>query len=1130
MPFDAFISYSHAADGRLAPAVQRGLHRLARPWHRRRALWIFRDQTGLSVTPGLWSSIQSALDGSQYFVLLASPEAARSPWVNKEIEHWVATKSPQRILPVLTGGEWGWDAAAGDFTGDSTAVPDALRGVFVEEPLYLDLRWARDDVHLNLRHARFRDAIAQLAAPMHGVSKDELESEDVRQHRRARRLWSSGVALVVVLALMASLTGVLAMRNAGWANASEVEAQRQHENAQVQEGHAQAAAAETRRQEQLAGEQRALAGQAAADAALQRKNAGRQKEDALRYAEDARRQKEDAQRQKENAVRYEEDARRQKEDARRQKENAARYEEDARRQKEDAQRAEQDAKQQKENARLHEQDAQRQQELADQAEARARQQELLAKQHQEAAEQATRERKRQEKIAREQEKLAREATEEARRQREAAALQQRITINRRLMERSRAMIEEDPRKALMVALAAQRLHSDERTSEQISRLVMSTHYAGALTDAIEVASVSDKVLATAAPDGSVSLWDISHPAKAARLAVVPTGGSAGKTLATSPDGQRLAVFDGLQPAVLWDVSNPARPARLAELADAAGIVTVAFSPDGHTVATGNRDKHTTLWDVPSGQAPVALSTLPSAPSLAFSPDGKIAVTNGATAAVWDLLDPAFPAQVSTLTGVRPDGPVAFSPKAAVVVVEETGGYVVPWDLRVPAKPRRGWSVDAATGDSALTRMAFSQDGYLLALGDSSGRTILRNLSPTTALGMMTIDSQVGLLTGRDGAIRSLTLSRNGQTVITAGERRTATVWSVRGAFAREVAGVLTRSPRADVVGVAYRPDGRTLLAADAAGTAVPWGLDDPAHPVEQPSQSLQSGRIQLMDLTQDGHTMAVGGMDGVVTLVDTTRPDESALLTKISTDSSQVYAIKFTPDGRTLAVSRKDQTTTLFDLKDRTNPQQIAKVTDRGVVGPIAFSSDGLTMGVAAGYNVSLYSLADRSAPERLAELSLGSSVFAIAFSPDGDTLAVGAGFDGSVTLWDIADLAQPHRLSTVQATYSWVHGLEFSPDGTALAVAGTGEAHMLDVTDPNVPFRFARFAHPRLLPRGMAFSPDGHTLAAGGGESITLWDYSVPKELSADPGRQACAITGRGLTTEEWDRYIPELSHQPTC
>lgn len=62
MPFDGFISYRHAADGRLAPAVQRGRHR--------RALWIFRDQTGPAVTPRLWSSIQETMDGSRHFVSL----------------------------------------------------------------------------------------------------------------------------------------------------------------------------------------------------------------------------------------------------------------------------------------------------------------------------------------------------------------------------------------------------------------------------------------------------------------------------------------------------------------------------------------------------------------------------------------------------------------------------------------------------------------------------------------------------------------------------------------------------------------------------------------------------------------------------------------------------------------------------------------------------------------------------------------------------------------------------------------------------------------------------------------------------------------------------------------------------
>src|SRR4051812_40280958 len=89
----AFLSYSHAADGKLAPALQSGLHGFARPWFRLRALRVFRDEASLSANPGLWSSIVQALGSTQFFILLASPEAARSPWVGRETSYWVQHKS-----------------------------------------------------------------------------------------------------------------------------------------------------------------------------------------------------------------------------------------------------------------------------------------------------------------------------------------------------------------------------------------------------------------------------------------------------------------------------------------------------------------------------------------------------------------------------------------------------------------------------------------------------------------------------------------------------------------------------------------------------------------------------------------------------------------------------------------------------------------------------------------------------------------------------------------------------------------------------------------------------------------------------------------------------------------------------
>jgi hypothetical protein len=97
MAYKAFISYSHAADGKLAPAVQSALHRFAKPWYRVRAVRVFRDKTNLSANPDLWGSIEQALSESEYFILMSSPEAAASKWVKKEIDHWLKNKSAEKF-------------------------------------------------------------------------------------------------------------------------------------------------------------------------------------------------------------------------------------------------------------------------------------------------------------------------------------------------------------------------------------------------------------------------------------------------------------------------------------------------------------------------------------------------------------------------------------------------------------------------------------------------------------------------------------------------------------------------------------------------------------------------------------------------------------------------------------------------------------------------------------------------------------------------------------------------------------------------------------------------------------------------------------------------------------------------
>lgn len=203
--YDAFISYSHTADGRLAAALQSALHAFAKPWYKRRALHVFRDQTNLAVNPALWSSIREALDQSLFFIFFASPEAAASPWVEKETEYWIGKNGPSHVLIVLTGGTLKWDHSSVSFKSEhTTALPGSLLRAFPEEPLFLDLRWARDPAApLRLRAPRFHEAVLQLAATLHNRPKDELDGADIRNQRHTRLLVASGLIAILLASLFA---------------------------------------------------------------------------------------------------------------------------------------------------------------------------------------------------------------------------------------------------------------------------------------------------------------------------------------------------------------------------------------------------------------------------------------------------------------------------------------------------------------------------------------------------------------------------------------------------------------------------------------------------------------------------------------------------------------------------------------------------------------------------------------------------------------------------------------------------------------------------------------------------------------------------------------------------------------
>lgn len=259
MSYKAFISYSHAADGKLAPAIQAGLQRIAKPFYRLRAMRVFRDETSLHLTPKLWPMIQKALSESEHFVLIASPAAAQSKWVQDEVNERLQIESGplDNFHIVLTEGEILWDKSTADFDWQkTTALPTSLKGKFQTEPLFLDFRWARETEHLSLRNPRFLNAIGKLAAAIRNEPLDTIIGEDVKQHRVFKMAAGAVIALLTGLLVVATGAGLYANERRKEADSSANAAIRAQEEEKRQRERAESARISETEAKNLAEERR----------------------------------------------------------------------------------------------------------------------------------------------------------------------------------------------------------------------------------------------------------------------------------------------------------------------------------------------------------------------------------------------------------------------------------------------------------------------------------------------------------------------------------------------------------------------------------------------------------------------------------------------------------------------------------------------------------------------------------------------------------------------------------------------------------------------------------------------------------------------------------------------------------
>lgn len=204
MTHDAFISYSRRDRG-FAVALQKALANYAPPRdlplpHRR--LDVFRDEEDFTGAE-YYQSVERHLTDSTKLIVLCSPAARASQFVNDEIRRFARTRGPQHIIALLVAGIPNNEATPEQHA--QMAFPDALCEV-MQMPLAADYR-EFDPARSKVYRGRYEASWYTTLANLYDISRAQIEQREKKRRARRRQIALSVAAASAIVLAGLSLFG-----------------------------------------------------------------------------------------------------------------------------------------------------------------------------------------------------------------------------------------------------------------------------------------------------------------------------------------------------------------------------------------------------------------------------------------------------------------------------------------------------------------------------------------------------------------------------------------------------------------------------------------------------------------------------------------------------------------------------------------------------------------------------------------------------------------------------------------------------------------------------------------------------------------------------------------------------------